>query len=42
MTATSDSPLSNPQAFLLRLYRTAVQRAQPLHSMAAHLPPVPT
>lgn len=41
MTATSDSPLSNPQAFLLRLYRTAVQRAQPLHSMAAHLPPVP-
>ena len=41
MTATSDSPLSNPLDFLLHLYRTAVQRAQPLHSMAAHLPLVP-
>jgi len=38
MTAT---PQADPQAFLLRLYRTAVQRAQPLHSMAACLPPPP-
>ncbi|MBS0291021.1 MAG: glycerate kinase, partial [Proteobacteria bacterium] len=41
MTATVQMPGADPQAFLLELFRVAVQRAQPLHSMAAHLPPVP-
>jgi hydroxypyruvate reductase len=41
MTATPQAPSANPQAFLLDLFRVAVQRAQPLHSMAAHLPPLP-
>jgi len=39
-TALPD-PYSQPQAFLEHLFYTAVQRAQPLHSMAAHLPPPP-
>jgi len=41
MTATPYTPIANPQVFLLDLYRVAVQRAQPLHSMGQHLPPVP-
>ena len=41
MTETPQAPSANPQAFLLDLFRVAVQRAQPLHSMAAHLPPPP-
>ncbi|WP_312130424.1 DUF4147 domain-containing protein, partial [Diaphorobacter nitroreducens] len=41
MTMTASDPLRDPQAFLLHLYRVAVQRAQPLHSMAQHLPPPP-
>ncbi|BCN40046.1 hydroxypyruvate reductase [Alicycliphilus denitrificans] len=41
MTETPKAPSANPQAFLLDLFRVAVQRAQPLHSMAAHLPPPP-
>ncbi|WP_313562180.1 glycerate kinase type-2 family protein, partial [Diaphorobacter nitroreducens] len=41
MTMTAPDPLRDPQAFLLHLYRVAVQRAQPLHSMAQHLPPPP-
>ena len=31
----------DPRAFLEHLYRTAVQRAQPLHNMARFLPPAP-
>ena len=38
---TTTTPQQDPQAFLLGLYRTAVRRAQPLHSMAACLPPPP-
>jgi hydroxypyruvate reductase len=34
-------PQHDPQQFLLDLYRIAVQRAQPLHSMAQHLPRPP-
>lgn len=41
MNVTQTEPFANPQAFLLDLYRVAVQRAQPLHSMARYLPPVP-
>ena len=41
MTTTPSRPLQDPQAFLLDLYRVAVQRAQPLHSMGQHLPPPP-
>lgn len=41
MTATPTPPGTDPQAFLLELFRIAVQRAQPLHSMAQHLPLVP-
>jgi len=41
MTETPKASSANPQAFLLDLFRVAVQRAQPLHSMAAHLPPPP-
>ncbi len=41
MTATPEIVSADPQAFLLDLYRTAVQRAQPLHSMGQHLPAVP-
>jgi len=35
------NPQHDPQQFLLDLYRIAVQRAQPLHSMAQHLPKPP-
>ena len=31
----------DPLAFLRILYETAVRRAMPLHSMSAHLPPLP-
>lgn len=41
MTTTPSRPPQDPQAFLLDLYRVAVQRAQPLHSMGQHLPPPP-
>ncbi|HRP19597.1 MAG TPA: glycerate kinase [Alicycliphilus sp.] len=41
MTTTPSRPPQDPQAFLLDLYRVAVQRAQPLHSMGQHLPPAP-
>ncbi len=41
MSAGTPPPLQDPQAFLLDLYRAAVQRAQPLHGMGQHLPPVP-
>jgi glycerate 2-kinase len=41
MTAPPVSALADPQAFLFQLYGAAVQRAQPLHSLGAHLPPVP-
>ncbi|MBS0611143.1 MAG: glycerate kinase [Proteobacteria bacterium] len=41
MTATPQAPSVDPQAFLLDLFRVAVQSAQPSHSMAPHLPPVP-
>ncbi|ULR87977.1 glycerate kinase type-2 family protein [Comamonas sp. B21-038] len=34
-------PRRDPQQFLLDLYQRAVQRAQPLHSMAQYLPPPP-
>ncbi len=41
MTSTSDKHLDDPQAFLLDLYRAAVQDAQPLYSMARCLPAPP-
>ena len=41
MSNAMQSALADPQQFLLELYRTAVQRAQPLHSMARHLPQPP-
>ncbi len=41
MTTTPSRPQQDPQAFLLDLYRVAVQRAQPLHSMGQHLPAPP-
>jgi glycerate 2-kinase len=34
-------PQTHPREFLTHLYRTAVQRALPLHNMAAHLPTPP-
>jgi glycerate 2-kinase len=34
-------PAQQPRAFLQHLYRAAVERALPLRSMAAHLPPPP-
>lgn len=34
-------PRKEPRAFLEHLYRMAVQRALPVHNMAAHLPPPP-
>ena len=34
-------PNTQPRAFLEHLYRAAVERALPLRSMGAHLPPVP-
>jgi glycerate 2-kinase len=33
--------VSDPRGFLEHLYRTAVERALPLHNMPAHLPPPP-
>jgi hydroxypyruvate reductase len=41
MTSTPDLYLTDPQAFLLDLYRAAVQDAQPLYSMARCLPKPP-
>ncbi|GHC89055.1 hydroxypyruvate reductase [Pseudorhodoferax aquiterrae] len=45
MTATTASaapdPAQAPRDFLLHLYRAAVERALPLHNMAAHLPVPP-
>ncbi|MDR0226740.1 MAG: glycerate kinase [Burkholderiaceae bacterium] len=41
MTSTTDQHLTDPQAFLLELYRAAVQSAQPLYSMASCLPAPP-
>ncbi len=41
MTTLSRPDVADPQAFLLSLFHTAVQRAQPLHGMAEHLPPPP-
>jgi hydroxypyruvate reductase len=34
-------PSTSPREFLTQLYRAAVQRALPLHSMAPFLPPPP-
>ena len=34
-------PQAQPRQFLQHLYQAAVQRALPLHNMAAHLPPPP-
>lgn len=34
-------PARQPREFLMHLYRAAVERALPLHTMAAHLPPPP-
>jgi hydroxypyruvate reductase len=42
MTAsTTPDPAQAPRDFLLHLYRAAVERALPLHNMAAHLPAPP-
>ncbi|KQP44155.1 glycerate kinase [Pseudorhodoferax sp. Leaf274] len=42
MTATAaPDPARAPRDFLLHLYRAAVERALPLHNMAAHLPAPP-
>ena len=38
---TPTSPLHDPQAFVRTLFDIAVRQAQPLHRMAAHLPPPP-
>ena len=38
---TAPDPRTAPRAFLEHLYRAAVQRALPLHTTAAHLPPPP-
>lgn len=38
---TAPHPAAEPRAFLEHLYQVAVQRALPLHSTAAHLPPPP-
>jgi len=35
------NPITAPREFLTQLYRAAVQRALPLHSMAPFLPPPP-
>ncbi|EYC50501.1 hydroxypyruvate reductase [Hylemonella gracilis str. Niagara R] len=35
-------PRTQPREFLQLLYQTAVRRALPLHTMAAHLPPPPS
>lgn len=42
MTAPqTPDPARQPREFLMHLYRSAVERALPLHTMAAHLPPPP-
>lgn len=41
MTSMTDQHITDPQAFLLDLYRAAVQDAQPLYSMAKCLPRPP-
>lgn len=41
MTSTTDQHITDPQAFLLDLYRAAVQDAQPQYSMAKCLPAPP-
>lgn len=45
-TAAADThlpdPRTQPREFLRHLYQTAVRRALPLHTMAAHLPPPPS
>ena len=42
MTAPqTPDPARQPREFLMHLYRAAVERALPLHTMAAHLPPPP-
>ncbi|TQL83050.1 glycerate kinase [Delftia sp. HK171] len=41
MTSTTNLHLTDPQAFLLDLYRAAVKDAQPLYSMAQCLPKPP-
>ena len=38
---TMPDPRQNPTAFLRHLYDVAVQRAQPLQGLQAHLPAVP-
>jgi glycerate 2-kinase len=38
---TAPTPAADPRAFLEHLYQAAVQRALPLHTTAAHLPPPP-
>ncbi|RCW64178.1 glycerate kinase type-2 family protein [Pseudorhodoferax soli] len=38
---TAPDPAQAPRDFLLHLYRAAVERALPLHNMAAHLPAPP-
>ena len=41
MTSTQPLSLDDPRALLRYLYDVAVQRALPLHNIAAHLPPPP-
>ncbi len=38
---STPNPQTHPREFLTYLYSTAVQRALPLHTMVAHLPPPP-
>ncbi len=38
---TAPDPRRDPRAFLRHLFDVAVQRAQPLHTLGAHLPPPP-
>lgn len=39
---TAPNPVDHPHRFLQHLYEAAVQRALPLHNMAAHLPAPPS
>ena len=41
MTSTTDLHLTDPQAFLLDLYRAAVKDAQPLYSCLLYTSPSP-
>ena len=41
MSTAPHAALADPEQFLLHLYQAAVQRAQPLRSMAQYLPPPP-